>query len=434
MTVTFRASRLPRPDRTPGLSVSGLWVDAAPGPREQPLVLLPQPLTEVTGPRARRGSGRAPATTTSPCHGAEPLGQRIVVAGRVLDSDGRPVPIAGGGLAGQRRRPLPARRRQLAGAARPALHRRGTDVTDDQGRYRFTTDQAGRLPVGQPPQRLAPGPHPLLALRPGLHPAARHPDVLPGRPAVLPGPDLQLRPRRRRGRGWSPLRPRPRPHPSGRWPSPSTSCCAAASRPRSRNRMSDRARRPGAGRAQSCRSRRRRPSARSCTSPCPGTTARTSCPTARRARSGSAGRSVDGAGDPVPDALVETWQADPEGRFDHPDDPGPGRPADRGARPPGVPRLRPVPDRPGRRLPRSGPSSPGPLPAPGGGQPQAPHLDLSVFARGLLDRLVTRIYFPDEPRERGRPRPGVGAGGAAGDAAGPSAGPGRFHLRHRAAG
>jgi protocatechuate 3,4-dioxygenase alpha subunit len=30
------------------------------------------------------------------------------------------------------------------------------------------------------------------------------------------------------------------------------------------------------------------------------------------------------------------------------------------------------------------------------GQPQAPHIDVSVFARGLLKRLVTRIYFPDE--------------------------------------
>ena len=38
---------------------------------------------------------------------------------------------------------------------------------------------------------------------------------------------------------------------------------------------------------------------------------------------------------------------------------------------------------------------PGPLPAPDGGS-EAPHLDVSVFARGLLHRLVTRVYFPDE--------------------------------------
>ena len=38
---------------------------------------------------------------------------------------------------------------------------------------------------------------------------------------------------------------------------------------------------------------------------------------------------------------------------------------------------------------------PGPLPAPDGGI-EAPHLDVSVFARGMLDRVVTRMYFPDE--------------------------------------
>jgi protocatechuate 3,4-dioxygenase alpha subunit len=39
---------------------------------------------------------------------------------------------------------------------------------------------------------------------------------------------------------------------------------------------------------------------------------------------------------------------------------------------------------------------PGPVPGPGGAL-QAPHLDLSIFARGLLQRLVTRVYFADEP-------------------------------------
>ena len=102
------------------------------------------------------------------------------------------------------------------------------------------------------------------------------------------------------------------------------------------------------------------------------------------------GRVLDGAGAPVPDALVETWQAGPDGRFDHPDDP------------------RPAPSRPapgfrgfGRSATDAGGAyrivtlRPGPLPAPGGGT-EAPHLDVTVFARGLLDRVVTRIYFADE--------------------------------------
>jgi protocatechuate 3,4-dioxygenase alpha subunit len=97
----------------------------------------------------------------------------------------------------------------------------------------------------------------------------------------------------------------------------------------------------------------------------------------------------DGAGDPVPDALVETWQADAAGHFDHPDDPGrqPGRPD--GFR--GFARC--PTDDDGRWAIRT--VKPGVVPA-ADGSPQAPHLIVSVFARGLLDRVVTRIYFGDE--------------------------------------
>jgi protocatechuate 3,4-dioxygenase, alpha subunit len=91
------------------------------------------------------------------------------------------------------------------------------------------------------------------------------------------------------------------------------------------------------------------------------------------------GQVVDGAGDPVPDALVETWQADGQGRLAHPGFRGFGRCAT---------------DAEGRWAVHT--VRPGPLAAPDGGV-EAPHLNVSVFARGLLGRLVTRIYFPDEP-------------------------------------
>jgi protocatechuate 3,4-dioxygenase, alpha subunit len=102
------------------------------------------------------------------------------------------------------------------------------------------------------------------------------------------------------------------------------------------------------------------------------------------------GQIRDGAGTPVPDALVETWQADPDSRFDHPDDP-------RGAAPPAAPGFR------GFGRSATDPDGnyqistlrPGSLPSPDGGI-EAPHLNVSVFARGLLDRVVTRIYFPDD--------------------------------------
>jgi protocatechuate 3,4-dioxygenase alpha subunit len=83
-----------------------------------------------------------------------------------------------------------------------------------------------------------------------------------------------------------------------------------------------------------------------------------------------AGHLTDGAGAAVPDGMVEIWQVQP-GCF--------GRCATDGA---------------GRFWFLT--LKPSPLPA-GNGETEAPHLDVSVFARGLLHRLVTRIYFPDEP-------------------------------------
>jgi protocatechuate 3,4-dioxygenase alpha subunit len=101
------------------------------------------------------------------------------------------------------------------------------------------------------------------------------------------------------------------------------------------------------------------------------------------------GRVFDGAGDLVPDAMVETWQADPDGGFPSPEDPrGPSSyPGFRGyARVPTI-------DPPGEFAIHT--LKPGRVPDGEGGL-QAPHIDVSVFARGLLDRVVTRIYFADE--------------------------------------
>lgn len=88
------------------------------------------------------------------------------------------------------------------------------------------------------------------------------------------------------------------------------------------------------------------------------------------------GRVLDGAGSPVPDALVETWQCDGAGRF-APEFRGFGR--------------CPTDDDGGYRIVTV---KPAPLPSPAG--TEAPHVDVSIFARGLLDRLVTRVYFGDE--------------------------------------
>lgn len=100
-----------------------------------------------------------------------------------------------------------------------------------------------------------------------------------------------------------------------------------------------------------------------------------------------AGRVLDGEGNPIPDALVETWQADPDGRFDHPDDPRGRVPGFRGF-------GRCPTDDEGGWWVLTG--KPGRVPAPDGAE-QAPHIAVTILARGLLQRLVTRIYFADEP-------------------------------------
>jgi protocatechuate 3,4-dioxygenase, alpha subunit len=101
------------------------------------------------------------------------------------------------------------------------------------------------------------------------------------------------------------------------------------------------------------------------------------------------GRVLDGDAAGVSDAMIELWQANADGRYDHPDDSqeklidpdfhGFGRAAtdERGC-------FRFYAIKPG--------SVPGP-----GNILQAPHINVSIFARGLLKRLATRIYFPDEP-------------------------------------
>ena len=103
----------------------------------------------------------------------------------------------------------------------------------------------------------------------------------------------------------------------------------------------------------------------------------------------------DGAGRPVPDALLEVWQANAAGRCNHPDDArttGPDPVFD------GFGRVH-TDDAGGFSLETI---KPGPVPGPED-RPQAPHLLVGLFARGLLTRLVTRIYFEDEPANRDDP-------------------------------
>jgi protocatechuate 3,4-dioxygenase, alpha subunit len=101
------------------------------------------------------------------------------------------------------------------------------------------------------------------------------------------------------------------------------------------------------------------------------------------------GRVLDGEGEIVNDALVETWQANPSGRYDHPEDAREDAPLNDGFRGFG----RAATNDEGRYEIVT--LKPGPVAHPDGGM-QAPHIEVAVFARGVLKMLVTRMYFPDE--------------------------------------
>ena len=99
------------------------------------------------------------------------------------------------------------------------------------------------------------------------------------------------------------------------------------------------------------------------------------------------GRVFDGDGKPVPDCMLEIWQADAQGRFSDPQD------------------KCALPNSSFKGFGRCGTDAngdyafdtikPGTVPDPDG-KPQAPHLLLAIFARGMLLHLYTRIYFDGE--------------------------------------
>lgn len=101
------------------------------------------------------------------------------------------------------------------------------------------------------------------------------------------------------------------------------------------------------------------------------------------------GRVLDGDGAPVPDAVVEIWQANSAGRYHHPADTREAAPLD----PAFIGFGRSGTDENGRYWFET--VKPGAVPFDGE-RMQAPHICVMVFARGLLNHLATRLYFADE--------------------------------------
>lgn len=113
----------------------------------QPLIRIPQTLSELTGPLY----GHHPITEIdndlTRHHEGEPLGQRIVVTGRVLDESGRPLPntlveIWQANAAGRYRHPVDTHAAPLD----PNFSGGGRTITDEEGRYLFLTIKPGAYP------------------------------------------------------------------------------------------------------------------------------------------------------------------------------------------------------------------------------------------------------------------------------------------------
>ncbi|HEX3352112.1 MAG TPA: protocatechuate 3,4-dioxygenase subunit beta [Terriglobales bacterium] len=113
----------------------------------QPLILLPHTLSEVTGPVYGHGEIGETDNDLTRQHAGEPLGERIIVTGRVLDSNGRPVPralielwqanSAGRYVHESDQHPAPLD---------PNFTGTGRTLTDENGAYRFVSIKPGPYP------------------------------------------------------------------------------------------------------------------------------------------------------------------------------------------------------------------------------------------------------------------------------------------------
>jgi protocatechuate 3,4-dioxygenase alpha subunit len=112
-------------------------------------------------------------------------------------------------------------------------------------------------------------------------------------------------------------------------------------------------------------------------------------PSARGERIRLAIRVLDGEGAPVPDSMIELWQADASGKYNHPDDP-----QEKVADPAFTGFGRQPSDANGRFVFET--VRPGRVPGTDGAL-QAPHINVHVFSRGVLWHISTRIYFSGDP-------------------------------------
>jgi protocatechuate 3,4-dioxygenase beta subunit len=346
-------------------------------PREA-LVPLPHTLSEVTGPAFERELAEIKACDLGRSPSGPALGERIIVEGRVLDEDGRVVPrtlveVWQANAAGRYLHAVDQHDAPLD----PNFTGCGRILTDHEGRYRVLTIRPGAYPWGNHPNAWRPAHLHFSVFGPAFATRLVTQMYFPGDPLLAADPifnctaDPEARGRLVSAFDWEATVPgfalgyrfdivlrgrQATPLEAGAGLVATTSQTVGPFFSIGLDRLKrDDLAPPGV----------------------PGERVTVS------------GRVLDGDAEPVPDALLELWQADAHGRYLHPEDTRstPADPAFRGY-------GRVATDGGGRF--RFTTVKPGPVPGPAGAA-QAPHVLVSVFARGLMKRLVTRMYFPDEP-------------------------------------
>jgi protocatechuate 3,4-dioxygenase beta subunit len=366
-----------------------------------PLVVVPQTLSEITGPRFSLSDLATNAADLTVQHKGEPIGERIIVSGQVRDEDGRPaartlVEVWQANAAGR----YLHEGDQHAAPLDPNFAGCGAALTDEQGHYRFVTIRPGSYPWRNHYNAWRPA-HihfslfgPAFATR--LVTQMYFPDdpLLPADPIFNCVPDEASKRRLIANFDWKTT-------------IPETALgyrFDIVLRGREQTPFEEGKHTPATA------SQTVGPFFKIGFSPLYREDVAADLPGERIEVSG---RVLDAKGAPVPDACLEIWQADAEGSYVRGD-------AGSEAKFRGYGRV--PTDAAGRF--RFVTVKPGQVECEDGNR-QAPHLVISVFMRGLLKRLVTRMYFPGEAandrdtvltlveaprRERIIARPGRGAG------------------------
>ncbi len=352
----------------------------------KPLIVLPQTLSEVTGPVFGHDDIHETDNDLTRQHEGEPLGERITVSGRVLDDNGRSVPntlieLWQCNAAGRYRHRIDQHRAPLD----PNFSGAGRTMTDGEGNYRFVTIKPGPYPWENHPNAWRPA-HIHFSLY-GTAFATRLVTQMyfPGDPLFPFDPIFNsVRDERARQRMIARFEIN-RTEPG--W--------ALAFR----YDIVVRGRRPRHLSARSKASRRLEPTPWHTVGPYFGITVNGANSIGSIAPPNAKGERVklvcavfDRDGKRVPDTLIEIWQANAEGKYNHP--------ADTQAKPidPGFAGF-------GRQITNENGEckfetiKPGRVPGPRGTL-QAPHLEVGVFTRGVMKHLVREFIFQVTPAMR----------------------------------